>query len=174
VDLHSQFELRELQRDDGVLTFSAREIATGRPVQVHLFDQADSSDTAQLLTLMDRMNETQKWRVVARGEHEGAPYVVTQQLIGQPSFRDWLTPKPSLDDQFLRLFEEETATPTASRTRTNLPVQDLDRQFLQLFETEAPASVRVAARSALALVLGVLAAIVVLGLAIAIFAFRRL
>lgn len=174
MDLHSQFELRELRRDDGVQTFHAREIATGRPVQVHLFDHADAPETAQLLALMDCLSQTKKWRVVARGEHRGAPYVVTDQLVGQSSFREWLTPKPSLDEQFLRLFDEEVKMPAASRTRRILPVQDLDRQFLQLFEDEAPPRARVAAKSALALLLGILTALVVLGLAIALFAFRRL
>lgn len=174
MDLNRQFEVRELERDDGIQTFSAREIATGRPVQVHLFDREACPDTAELLALMDHLNETQKWRVVARGEHKGAPYVVTQQLIGQPSFREWLTPKPSLDEQFLRLFEAETTTPEAIGMRRNLRVQDLDRQFLQLFEADQPAPAGTIARSVLALVLGVLTALAVLGIAIAIFAFRRL
>src|SRR5579871_2554159 len=38
LSLYERYELLDLNRDLGVKTFEAREIATGRPVKVHLFE----------------------------------------------------------------------------------------------------------------------------------------
>jgi hypothetical protein len=163
VGLHEQFELRELQRDDGIRTFQAREIATGRPVEVHLFVQAGTAESLAMLARIDRLPEAQRRRILSRGHDRGTPYVVTDRLLEQPGLREWLGREPSLNEQFARLFEPEGPS--------------IDEQFFQLFENE-PAPVRrspvkVAAKSLLGLVFGVLAAILVLGIAVAIFVLRR-
>ena len=43
-----RFELLELRRDDGVQTYHAREVATARPVQVHLFANGRMEDALKL------------------------------------------------------------------------------------------------------------------------------
>jgi hypothetical protein len=200
--LYDRYELVELRRDDGIQTFHAREIATARPVQFHLFAQEESQENLALLSRLDHLPDVERRRVIERGEYQGRPYVVTDRLAGYPGFREWLaamTDLPvknsSLDEQFLQLFD----APVMNDRKPSGPAtiapdnRELDRQFFQLFHPEAdldaetlwltmrvPAAtdrlptgpVRIAARSLGGIVLGIVAAIVVLGLLVAVAAFR--
>jgi hypothetical protein len=200
--LYDRYELLELRRDDGIQTFHAREVATARPVQFHLFAQDESRENLALLSRLDHLPDAERRRVIERGEYQGRPYVITDRLAGYPGFREWLTVRSSLpvrdsslDEQFLQLFDSpgvdhaRAAAPAAIRPDT----QELDRQFFQLFHPHAdlevetlwltaigPAAtepqparpVRSAARSLLGIVLGIVAAILVLGLLVAVVAFR--
>lgn len=199
--LYDRYELLELRRDDGIQTFHAREVATARPVQFHLFAQDESRENLALLSRLDHLPDAERRRVIERGEYQGRPYVITDRLAGYPGFREWLTVRSrlpvrnsSLDEQFLQLFDSpwdhaKAAAPAIARPDT----QELDRQFFQLFHPDAdldagtlwltaslPAAtepqparpVRSAARSLLGIVLGIVAAILVLGLLVAVVAFR--
>lgn len=200
--LYDRYELVELRRDDGIQTFHAREIATARPVQFHLFGQEESGENLALLSRLDHLPSGERRRVIERGDYQGRPYVITDRLAGYPGFREWLTAmtdppfkNSSLDEQFLQLFD----APALNDLKPSGPAkiapdtQELDRQFFQLFHPEAdpdaetlwltmrgPAAtdrlatgpVRIAARSLVGIVLGIVAAILVLGLLVAVAAFR--
>ena len=199
--LYDRYELVELRRDDGIQTFHAREIATARPVQCHLFGQEESPENLALLSRLDHLPDVERRRVIERGEYQGRPYVVTDRLAGYPGFREWLTvmtlpvKNSSLDEQFLQLFDARALNDLkpsgAAKVAPN--TQELDRQFFQLFHPDADADaetlwltmrgpavtegmptgpVRVAARSLVGIVLGIVAAILVLGLLVAVAAFR--
>jgi hypothetical protein len=122
--LYDRFELLELRRDDGIQTFHAREIATARPVQVHLLSRKTSENEA-LLSRLEHLPDSERRRIVDRGETEGLLYVVTDRLAGHPGFREWLTVKSDpaarisvLDRQFLELFDTaETADVGAPKAR---------------------------------------------------------
>lgn len=153
-----RFELLELRRDDGIQTFHAREIATARPVQVHLFPAPMNPEHHALLSAIDRLPDSERRRVIERGKHRDAPYVVTDRLSGYSGLREWLTVKPvrpvslhsSLDEQFSRLFQKDP-TPEEPEDEGGLPV---------------------AAKSVLGVIVGIAAAIVFLAVLIAVFAFR--
>jgi hypothetical protein len=122
--LYDRFELLELRRDDGIQTFHAREIATARPVQVHLLSRKTPENDA-LLSRLEHLPDAERRRIVDRGETEGVLYVVTDRLAGHPGFREWLTVKSdpaarisALDQQFLELFDTaETADVRAPKAR---------------------------------------------------------
>ena len=90
MSLYERYELLDLNRDDGVKTFEAREIATGRPVKVHLFVRPSAPLQAALLKAIDHLSESDLQRVVERGKHEGTPYVVTDRLPDYPGLSEWV------------------------------------------------------------------------------------
>ena len=187
--LYDRFELLELRRDDGIQTYHAREIATARPVQVHVMGHGETPENLALLARIEHLPEAEWRRVIERGEVQGMPYVVTDRLAGHPGFREWLTAKTdpavrhqSLDAQFLELFDSSaTRTPVPSPTRTMIampgpaafepqtaPVQAAPQP------SRAPAEPKpTMARSVLAIGVGIIAAVALLALIVAIFAFRR-
>ena len=71
MSLYERYELLDLNRDDGVKTFEAREIATGRPVKVHLFVRPSAPLQAALLKAIDHLSETDLQRILERGKHRG-------------------------------------------------------------------------------------------------------
>lgn len=199
--LYDRYELVELRRDDGIQTFHAREIATARPVQCHLFAPEESRENLALLSRLDHLPDAERRRVIERGEYQGRPYVITDRLAGYAGFREWLTAmtlpvkNSALDEQFLQLFD----APALNHRKPSGPptvapnTRELDRQFFQLFHPDAntdaetlwltarvPADterlptgpVRIAARSLAGIALGIVAAILVLGLLVAVAAFR--
>ncbi len=106
------------------MSFRAIETATGRPVLVHLFVNAAAPSNVALLAKADRLPVGELGRIVDRGQHNGAPYLVTDRLPEYPGLREWLEAagsaaaeakplstaaaagsKDSLDDQFASLFE---------------------------------------------------------------------
>jgi hypothetical protein len=146
VGIFDRFELLELLRDDGIRTFRARETATGKPVQVHLFPLATAQNVASLARL-DHLPERSRRNILDRGEQAGVPYVVTRPLGDRPNFREWLAAQESTPDQV----SDETTPP---------PVERL-----------AP-PVAIAAKSVLAITLGVAAAVLFLVVIIVLIALR--
>ncbi len=147
--LYERYELLELRRDDGIQTFHAREIATARPVQFHLFAQEESCENNALLSRLEYLPDAERRRVIERGEYQGRPYVITDRLAGHPGFREWLTAmtilpakNSALDEQFLQLFD----APALNHRKPSGPptvapnTRELDRQFFQLFHPDADAS----------------------------------
>jgi len=120
-----RFQLFDLKRDEGARTFEAREIATGRPVLVHLFADRVSPLSRALLAKVDALPEKERLRVIDRGDHEGGVYLVTDRLAEYAGLREWLTQKeprpknpdsgidwrakrmvmPTIDDQLAHLFD---------------------------------------------------------------------
>lgn len=76
--------------DDGVKTFEARELATGRPVRVHLFVAPKAPLQAALLKALDQLPAAEAKRILDRGKNEGTPYVVTDRLVDHKSLQDWV------------------------------------------------------------------------------------
>ena len=145
-----QFELLELRRDDGIQTFHAREIATARPVQVHLLTNGSVPENLALVSRINRLPEAERRRVIDRGVFQGRPYVVTDRLAGFASLREWLDSKSlatSLDQQFYDLFDPEVPAPKTDEPggKKGIPVG--------------------------AMALGIMVAILFLGVVIAVFAF---
>jgi hypothetical protein len=97
VTFYEQFELLDLLRDDGVKTFRARELATGRFVEVHVFANSQAplsralySKVGKLADLADQGDGGQEPTIVTRGDYEGTPYVVTLPLDGFKSLHEWV------------------------------------------------------------------------------------
>jgi hypothetical protein len=90
VSLSERFELLDLDRDEGVQSYTAREIATGLPVKVHLFRKPISPLQAALLEALDQLPESEKHRILDRGEHEGKPYLVTDRLLPYSGLTEWV------------------------------------------------------------------------------------
>jgi hypothetical protein len=201
--LYDRFELLELRRDDGIQTYHAREIATARPVQVHVLGHGETPENIALLARIEHLPEAEWRRVIERGEVQSVPYVVTDRLAGHPGFREWLTAKTdptvrqqSLDAQFLDLFDSNadtrTIVPQSTRTMLSMPGPGAFEPNPAPIETQPatpnapPASTNLPpvqhqpaqrkptmARSVLAIGVGILAAVVLLALIVAIVAFRR-
>ena len=199
--LYDRFELLELRRDDGIQTYHAREIATARPVQVHVLGHGETPENLALLARIEHLPEAEWRRVIERGEVQGMPYVVTDRLAGHPGFREWLTTKTdpgvrqqSLDAQFLDLFdpnaETRTIVPLPTRTMMSVPAPEAFEPTDPIEATQpatphassasskfpsAPPVRRTPAmaRSVLAICVGILAAVVLLALIVAVIAFRR-
>ena len=90
MSIYQKYELLELKKDDGVKTFLAKHIASGRPVLAHLFVTPGSPDQRALLKLVDELQENERKRILERGETDGTPFLITDRLIDYPSLRDWL------------------------------------------------------------------------------------
>jgi len=119
-----RFELLELRREGSVQTYHAREISTARPVQVHVFVGGAVGESAELLGLVPQLPESERRRVLDRGESRGFPYIVTDRLAGYVDFREWVT-----------VNSRPSSAPNPGRPPT------VDEQFFQLFDTPAlPAS----------------------------------
>jgi len=90
VSLYERYELLDLNRDLGVKTFEAREIATGRPVKVHLFEHRSAPLQAALLKAIDKVPDGQRQHIIERGKHERTPYIVTDRLTGYAGLSEWV------------------------------------------------------------------------------------
>jgi hypothetical protein len=150
VSLYERYELLDLNRDDGVKTFEAREIATGRPVKVHLFVRPAAPLQAALLKAIDHLSEEDLQRIVERGKHEGTPYVVTDRLIDYPGLSEWVQAashqskskpaKPVLETAGAWKVQPVPAAPVPpppAPPATAAPPQEsvLNQQFVELFTT---------------------------------------
>ena len=146
VSLYERYELLDLSRDDGVKTFEARELATGRPVKVHLFVHPSAPLQVALLKAIDRLPDAERQRVVERGKHEGTPYVVTDRLMDYPGLSEWVqaashhgkssgdtAAKPPLETAGAWKVPASPAPPPPPLAAP--PIRDLNQQFAELFPT---------------------------------------
>ena len=90
MSFYTTYELIDLVRDDGIKTFNAREIATGRTVLVHLFTRPQSPEMQALLGMLQKLSDSARAQILSQGDHEGTPYVVTVPITAYPNFREWL------------------------------------------------------------------------------------
>ncbi len=88
-----RFQLLDLKRDEGARTYEAREIATGRPVYVHVFADCYAPLNRALLAKLDTLPEEERHRILDRGELDVGVYVVTDRLAEYPGLREWLKAK---------------------------------------------------------------------------------
>ena len=144
MSFYTTYELTDLVRDDGIKTFNAREIATGRTVLVHLFTLPQSPEMQALLGMLSKLSDAARAQILSQGDHEGTPYVVTVPITAYPSFRDWLVnerraPQPAPvvhppqapppDDPFAALFKKPAASPPPA------PIKAATEDFRHLIET---------------------------------------
>jgi hypothetical protein len=189
--LYERYELLELRRDDGIQTFHARDRETARPVQIHLFPENPPENTAaedrKLLSRIEYLPDAERRRIIERADYNGRPYVITDRLAGYPGFREWLTMKTdpaarhaSLDDQFHQLFDPyaETAALTAFSSpiaAPMAPISHVTKESQPELTPEEPArtqpGIRVVGKSLIGILLGIAAAILLLGLIVAGLAF---
>jgi len=200
LSLRERFELLELRRNDGVQTFHAREIATARPVQVHVLSDGESAANRALLARLEHLPEPERLRIVDFGDYDGMPCVVTDRLAGYPGFREWVMEKTdpternlTLDLQFQQLFDPNAPTATLSAyepvaeravevelsaepSLSAEPAKARDPLSgpAAVVPAQPPAEVEnpSAAKSILAVALGILAAVLLLVLIIAVIAFH--
>ena len=154
MSLYERYELLDLTRDIGVKTFEAREIATGRPVRVHLFVKPSAPLQAALLKAIDRLPDEQRKRILDQGKHEGTPYVVTDRLADYAGLTEWVqaaahapkTAKPLLETAGAW---KVPAAPVAAAPAASAPVStaisppasppeahpELNQKFTELFVT---------------------------------------
>jgi hypothetical protein len=93
VPFTDRFQLLDLKHDEGVRTYEAREIATGRPVFVHLFADCAAPLNRGLLAKIDALPEEERSRILDRGPHEGGVYLVTDRLAEYSGLQEWLKAK---------------------------------------------------------------------------------
>ena len=92
---YEKYELLAPLRDDGIKTFVAREITTGRALEVHLFVAGRTPENIAILAKLDRLGAAETRMIIERGELEGSPYVVAELLPGRKTLRSWVDSLPS-------------------------------------------------------------------------------
>jgi hypothetical protein len=128
VPFTDRFQLLDLKRDEGARTFEAREIATGRPVLVHLFADRTAPLNRALLANFETLPEEERKRVIDRGEHEGGLYFVTDRLADYPGLREWLKAKNDERKKALNMAG-------AWEVKRMAPNPAVDSQLANLFQT---------------------------------------
>ena len=134
--LTDRFQLFDLKRDEGARSFEAREIATGRPVLVHLFADRTSPLNRALLAKMETLPPQERARIIDRGEHEGGVYIVTDRLAEYPGLREWLSqkdPDRAKDLSVAGAWQVPKLPPAIPQMPAANP--DLDDQLAHLFDT---------------------------------------
>ena len=182
-----RYELLELRGDDGVQTYHARDTATRKAVQVHIFSDGQSRDALILLAKVAYLPDADRRRILDRGMTQGHPFVVTDRLAGFASLREWLEIKssPTLDQQFARLFEPaprefraamKPDRPMALLVHPGGRRVETDADPMAILPAPLPRTRRDGAEPGkppiFALLVGILAAVVFLVILIAVLAFR--
>lgn len=136
MSLTDRFQLFDLKRDEGARSFEAREIATGRPVFVHLFADRTSPLNRALLAKVETLPPQERARIIDRGEHEGGVYLVTDRLAEYPGLREWLSqkdPDSAKDLSVAGAWQVPKLPPPTPPMPA--PNPDLDDQLAHLFDT---------------------------------------
>jgi len=124
VPFTDRFQLLDLKRDEGARTYEAREIATGRPVFVHLFPNCTAPLNRALLAKIDTLPEEERYRIIDRGPHERGVYVVTDRLAEYPGLREWVQAKNEGRQKPLDAGGAWQIKAPAQTVPPNLPVPD--------------------------------------------------
>ena len=99
MSFYSKYEILALLRDDaavtGVKTFSARHLASGQTVGVHLLFENVPGQAAAVLDRVRGLGPEQVSQVIEVGSHEGTSYVVTAQSNWPRSFDEWMGKPPA-------------------------------------------------------------------------------
>ena len=102
MELESIYQLLSVLRDDGIRTYDAVEIASGQALQLHLFVKPDSETDRALYKALRALPVSKRRELLDMGIEGDKPYIVTEQLPGSMTAREWLTklagvqpPKPA-------------------------------------------------------------------------------
>lgn len=99
MSFYAKYEILALLRDDapstGVKTFSARHLASGQTVGVHLLFENVPGQATAVLNRVRSLGPEQVSQVIEVGNHEGTSYVVTAQSSWPQSFDEWLGKPPA-------------------------------------------------------------------------------
>jgi hypothetical protein len=141
-----RYELLELLRDDGIKTFGAREIATGRAIWVFLLTGVPPQTARELLDQVQSLTDRNVSELIETGDNQGTPYVVAEILPGMLNLRDWLStelerygvPKPAGNlDHLTRVgrWQIPVAPPQPPAPQ---PSQAAPGEFTRMFQAGAP------------------------------------
>ena len=118
MSFYTKYEILALLRDDapstGVKTFSARHLASGQIVGVHLLFEIPPGQPAAILDRVRGLGPEHMAHVIEVGNHEGTSYVVTSEWTQPHGFDEWLG-KPAVAAPQTRASAESFSKPGAWR-----------------------------------------------------------
>ncbi len=88
MNIEKQFQLLGLLRDDGIRTFRAKEIASGRDLQIHIF-HSEASENRLLFERLRALPLNARHELLELGYEDKTPYVVTDPLPRETGARAW-------------------------------------------------------------------------------------
>jgi len=91
MELESSYQLLGVLRDDGIRTYGAVEIASGQPLQVHLFAKSDSEADRLLFKSLRALPVSKRRELLDMGMEGDSPYVVTEKLSDNVTAREWFS-----------------------------------------------------------------------------------
>jgi hypothetical protein len=89
MSLETSYEVLEMLRDDGVQTFRAKEKATGRGLELHLFPPFGRPENKTLFEKLKALPLESRKNFLDIGSDGSTPYVVTDPLAGGRCFKSW-------------------------------------------------------------------------------------
>jgi hypothetical protein len=119
MSFYKRYELAKMVREGEVKTFSGFEIATRRPIYLHLFEDIASHPALSRLMQMVRQAEA-AGQVIEVGEFGGTYYVVTDPFERFTSLRDYLEANPPVAATS-KAADPAPASSEPSRLRTPTP-----------------------------------------------------
>jgi hypothetical protein len=148
MNLNHKYEMVNLIVEPEIMRLVSREIATNKPVVVHLMLRGYTEENKQLLKKLSRAGPELRRYVLETGEYENVPCVVTEYF--PESLCEWLAkiadegaPRndnatANHDDDFTLIFEqpgalEASPTPSQAELRKH-------GDFTMLFQNSAPAN----------------------------------
>lgn len=154
MSFNEKYELLVPLRDDGIKTFVARDVNSGRALEVHLFLSGRTAESTALVERLNTLPAEARALVLEIGEHNDIPYVVTDMLPKRQSLRDWvrLFPVPASQiptEEFpaFRITPADTASAALQKGETLPPFRMPPRNRIDKGETLPP--FRVSARPAI-------------------------
>jgi hypothetical protein len=88
--LDAAFEILEFLQADGIMITSARERATGKPVQFHVFPPERSKDASEICERVMSLPEEARRKVIRFGKDGSATYFLTEPLPSGVSIARWV------------------------------------------------------------------------------------
>lgn len=141
MNLEKNYQLLDVIRDDGIRTLNAKEIASGRSLEVHLFMRLEDH---ALFESLHSLPLTARSALLEFGSELKIPYIVTDPLPAETTARAWFTtlmkpvetppePKP----QPIKGSVWKTGTPLPDPLFPSEP--DAPGDFTRMFQAGAPA-----------------------------------
>jgi len=93
------YQLLELTGDEGVKTFAARQISTGKTVTVFLFVGEQAQMHAELLRQLRTADPGQLPGLIEVGDNRGTDYVVMEQRLSLAELKNWFSRQKSAPPQ---------------------------------------------------------------------------